>query len=255
MINIVVPIIDKPEEYSNTLQALSLRDDVRIIVGVREELESKLNLPSSVVLKVYRNQSQKEEIINSLKTYLSNGRVVICRRPFTKKEFDNIVASDAQITYFQGKRKSGIKDFFKNLISSIVKFLFGVNFFDGDISLIGFDEDMGEVLANVNSLSYATRVDRWRGVEHKKVESEKEPVEIEGNKSSNIKLTIFSILSFIVPVIVTIIVAIFAPVGFVVGMLLFCCCLLGVVGSLLMLCTLYFNNRVGKRYFEDAQEK
>lgn len=255
MINVVVPIIDKPQEYSSILQALSLREDVRIIVGVREELEDKLSLPSSAVVKVYKNQSKKEEIINSLKAYLSSGRVVICRRPFNKKEFDSIAQSDGQITYFQSKRKSGFKEFFKNLISNIVKFLFGVNFFDGDISLIGFDEDMGEVLGNVNSLSYATRVDRWRGVEHKKVEAEKEPIEIEGNKQSNIKMIIFSILSFVVPVVVTILVAIFTHVSFVIGMLLFCFCLLGVVGSLLTLCTLYFNNRVGKRYFEDAQER
>ncbi len=255
MINLVVPIVDKPDEYSSILQAISLRDDVRIIVGVREELEDKLNLPSSTVLKIYKNQSQKEEIINSLKSYLSEGKVVICRRPFTKKELEKIIESDAQITYFQAKRKSGVKEFFKNVISVVIKFLFGINFFDGDISLIAFDQDMGEVLCNVNSLSYATRVDRWRGVEHQKVEAEKEPIAIEGNKKSNIKIIIFSILSFIIPILVTILVAIFAKVGFVVGMLLFCFCLLGTVASLLMLCTLYFNNRVGKRNFADAQER
>lgn len=254
MINLVIPIIDKKEEYTKSIQEISSRADLNILVGVSEGLVSELNLPNSAVVKVYKKGSKKEEIINSLKAYLTSGKVVIARRPFTKREFESIVSSDAQITYFESKRKNGFREFCKNIVSSMVKLLFGVDFFDGDISLIGFDEDLGEVLANVNSLSYATRVDRWRGVEHEKVEAENPAIEIEDNKKSNAKLISFSVLSTIIPVIVTVIVAVFAKVSFVIGMLLFCFVLLGVCSTLLMLCTLYFNNRVGKRYFDDAKE-
>lgn len=254
MINLVIPVIDKAEEYSKIINEVASKEDVRVIVGVSLSNESKLNLPNSVVLKVFKDGSQKEEIINSLKDYLDLGRVVIARRPFTLKEFENIVKSDAQITYFQGKRQGSVKEFFKKLVSGFVKILFGVNFFDGDISLIGFDQDLGEVLCNVNSLSYATRVDRWRGVEQGKVDAEKEEVRIEQNKKGNANLIIFSILSTLIPVLTTILVSVFTKVGFIVGMLLFCFVLLGVCSSLFMLCTLYFNKKVGRRNFINALE-
>ncbi len=254
MINLVIPVIDKADEYSKIINELSLKEDVRIIVGATLANESKLNLPNSVILKVFKDGSQKEEIINSLKSYLDLGRVVIARRPFTKKEFENIVNSDAQITYFQGKRENGFKEFFKKLVSGFVKVLFGVNFFDGDISLIGFDKDLGEVLNSVNSLSYATRVDRWRGVEQGKVEAENQPIKIEQNKKGNVNLIIFSILATLIPVLTAILVCLFTKVGFIVGMLLFCFVLLGVCSSLFMLCTLYFNKKVGRRNFIDAPE-
>lgn len=253
MINVVIPVIDNPEEYSKSILSISTDKDVSIIVGVTSELEHSMILPPSIKLKVFKNGSKKEEIINALQSLLSNGKVVVCRRPFTRNEFDKLVSSNAQATYFARKPKSSFVEFFRNILSFMIKFLFGVNFFDGDVSMIAFDADMSSVLQNVGNLSYSTRVDRWRGIEQSTVESERPPVKIESDKAANIRLIIFAILSLLVPVAITVIVAIFAPVTFVIGMILFSICVLGFVGMILILCSLYFNKIVGKRYFEQAQ--
>ncbi len=254
MINIVIPVIDKPEEYTKAIASVFIKQDVNILVGVVESIEDKLQLPASVVVKVYKNGSKKEEIINALKDYLQEGKVIVCRRPFTKKEFDLIANSDADITYFEKPIKNKFKDFCKRAMGKLIKTLFGVKFFDGDVSLIGFGEDMSEVLQNVSSLSYSSRVDRWRGVEHKKVLAEKAPVALESSNIKNVSLIIYSVLCLLVPIAVTVLVAIFTKVSFIIGMLLFCINVFGIVGLVLLVCSYVFIKNVGQRYFPNALE-
>ncbi len=254
MINVVIPIIDNAQEYSKSIASIANKEDVSILVGVVESLENNLDLPKTAVVKVFRDGSQKEEIINAMKTYLTEGKVVICRRAFTKKEFDSLIASDAQVVYFEKKHKNKVAALFKKWIGALIKAMFGVKFFDGDISLIAFDESMGEVLANVSSLSYSTRVDRWRGVEQATVIAERPSVKMENNKKGNIKMIVSAILSVIVPVTITILVALLGKVTFLIGMLLFCIDFVGLAGMFLILCMLFFNLQAGQRNFADAEE-
>lgn len=254
MINVVVPIIDNVQQYNKAISSICSSEDVRVIAGVVQELESQIHLPKSAKMIVFKTGSKKEEIINSLRSDIANGKVVICRRPFTKDEFERLVQSNAQVTYFASKKTNFFSSFLKTIVGWIAKFLFGVKFFDGDISLIAFDSDMGEVLQNVNSLSYATRVDRWRGIEHSVVQNDLSPVQIEKDKTGLIKTLIWALLAIIIPVVTTVLVAVFVKnIGFVIGMVLFCIMALGFCGSLLLLCVAYFNSIVGKRYFPDAE--
>ena len=98
----------------------------------------------------------------------------------------------------------------------------GVRLYDGDTSAIYFGEDLATVLAQSNNLSYSSRVDRWRGVEQSSVIVEGEPVKTEVDKKENIKYLLYGLLTLMLGVAVTTVVAIFAKVSVIIGLFLFC---------------------------------
>lgn len=254
MINVVIPIIDNLEEYQKSIDNIALRENLNLILGVSEEFIDKINKPNGAVLRIFRKGSKKEEIINSLKSSIVPGRLLVCRRPFTKKEFDNFVNCNAEISYIEKRPKNSLLAWLKTKLGMFIKLMFGVKYFDGDISLIGFDENLCEVLQNVSSLSYSTRVDRYKGVEQQTFKGELGQVKLDLNKMANIRLLIYAILILVIPIVITVLVAVFTKVTFVIGMILFCIDVLGVAGLVILLCSAYLNLCTGSRYFSDAVE-
>lgn len=253
MINIVIPIVDKLEDYQKSIDAIA-KKEYKIIIGITEELSDKFALPNGAVMRIFANGSKKEEIINSLKRHIGKGKVIIARRPFSAAEIERLATSDAEITYLKSPAKSKFAAWLKNLMGKLIKAMFGVKFFDGDVSLIAFDQSMQEVLSNVNSLSYSSRVDRWRGVTQQQVDADSPPVKLDYSVASRIKLGVAMALCFLLPIITTVLVAVLAKVSFFIGLLLFFLIALGASGGVIIFCSFYLNLLSGNRYFPDGKE-
>ena len=91
MINVILPIIDKIEEYQKMLDYLSKRNDVKVFIGVDEKFKID-KLSGNFVIKYFKTKSAKEEIINSLHTIKKeNGGIMVVRRPLLESEFLGLV--------------------------------------------------------------------------------------------------------------------------------------------------------------------
>lgn len=259
MINVLIPIVEKPEKYIQILSQLSLRRDVMVFVGTTKSnaLKYDFNMPN-IEVKIFEDGSKKEEILNALQPYLMNGKTVICRRPFSIAEFNSLVSSDASIVFGKKKVKKKINEFFTNIMQMSTSSILGVKTFDGDYSILCFDEDMTQVLSQVENFSYATRVDRWKGVRKEAIDAENNEKDIkikyENNKKNILFLTLVAILAVVLGVVVTTCVAIFAKVTIIIGLLLACLDIICLVTAFFCLFSLYFNLRVGQKNFDRAKE-
>ena len=65
MINVIVPLVEKPQEYLSMISENSKNRDCVIYVGVLNKFKDLL-FPKNVIVKYYKDNSGKEEIINSL---------------------------------------------------------------------------------------------------------------------------------------------------------------------------------------------
>ena len=173
MINVIVPITNNGEKYIESLSQLSLRSDVNLVVGITESLHKTINLDfPNVKLKVFDDKSKKEEILNSLQYLLEEGKTLICRRPFSMKEYKEFTQTNASIVFGKEKKENKIKTLFHMFGQEFMQLVLGVKPFGGDFSLICFDEDMTSVLRQAENFSYSTRVDRWKGVTKQAIEVE-----------------------------------------------------------------------------------
>ena len=59
MINVIVPVVDRPQEYLSMLNEISKRGDCVVFVGALKKF-SDTTFPKNVVLKYYKNASYKE---------------------------------------------------------------------------------------------------------------------------------------------------------------------------------------------------
>ena len=113
MINVIVPITNNGEKYIESLSQLSLRSDVNLVVGITESLHKTINLDfPNVKLKVFDDKSKKEEILNSLQYLLEEGKTLICRRPFSMKEYKEFTQTNASIVFGKEKKENKIKTLF-----------------------------------------------------------------------------------------------------------------------------------------------
>ena len=72
--------------------------------------------------------------------------------------------------------------------------LLGVKEYDGNTSVVYLDENISAVVAESGNLSFASRVNRWRGVEQKTIEVENSQIKYKANKNSNIKYSLITVL-------------------------------------------------------------
>lgn len=251
MINVIIPIVENPKAYTEIITQLSLKRGLQIIVGITETLSKEVDFNfSNVVQTIYKDGSRKEEIINSSQKYLVEGELVIARRPFSLKEFNALFSSPASITFVKGKPTNKITTFFKNLCYSLVKLIFGVRLFEGDSSLIRFDEDLTLVLSQAENFSYSTRIDRWKGVAKQAIDVESlTSTKNEVNKKSSIMLLIYSLLSIATGAVVTTCVLLFARLSIIIGLLIVCLDVLCLMTAFFCLVSLAFNNKIGQKNF------
>ncbi|MBE7075801.1 MAG: hypothetical protein E7375_01875 [Clostridiales bacterium] len=168
MINVIVPIIDKVEEYENFIK-INENEKTKFFVGIREDLFEKFNINSkNVVIKKYKNGSKKEEIINALQSCkLRKGKILVARRPLSAEEFVQLEKGKGDITVLQKKRNK-FSAALKKFVSNIIKFIFAFSYFD-DISAICYNTNMFELLSVCQNLSTASRINRYIGVDIEEV--------------------------------------------------------------------------------------
>lgn len=256
MINVIVPITNNGEKYIESLSQLSLRSDVNLVVGITESLHKTINLDfPNVKLKVFDDKSKKEEILNSLQYLLEEGKTLICRRPFSMKEYKEFTQTNASIVFGKEKKENKIKTLFHMFGQEFMQLVLGVKPFGGDFSLICFDEDMTSVLRQAENFSYSTRVDRWKGVTKQAIEVENyEKVKVENNKKNILTLLFLALGAIVLGSLVTTLVAVFAKVTIIIGLLLACLDIICVVTAFFCFFSLYFNSKIGQKHFTYARE-
>ncbi len=169
MINVIVPVVDRPQEYLSMLNEISKRGDCVVFVGALKKF-SDVDFPKNVVLKYYKNASYKEEIINSLHSIPKNfGKTMVVRRPLAKEEFASLAENKADIAYLK-KSKSRFASFWAGIWKKLIKKLFSFYYFE-DISAICFSENTFNLINSLTNLSYVTRIDRFVGLKEEAVSS------------------------------------------------------------------------------------
>lgn len=186
MVNVIFPIIEDTKENKNFFDLLKKQKKVYIVAGVTQSLQKKYKITDGKlgVVKVYENDSKKEEVINSLKKHLKKGSILIIRKPITKEELDKFVESNADITICAEKKRNSFKTFFNNIKKKMIKFLFGFLPYSDKLNAIMFNDNPSEVLQNALNISFFTRVDRWKGYSYASVDVSGESVKLDYKKSS-----------------------------------------------------------------------
>ncbi len=256
MVNVIVPIAKNGAGFVKILDKLSNISSVHVILGVVESeasVVSHLADGENISYHVFENGANREEIINSLQAYIEEGSVMIMRRPIKMEEFNRFISQRKDIVTCE--RKMGrIKAFFFMIWQNILKLFLGVRLYEGDTSVIYFGEEISAVLAQSTNLSYSSRVDRWRGVEHGVVDAGEEFVKTDIDKKANFKYILTASVSVVVAIIVSVIVCLFAKMSIIVGLLIACLDIIALAVAVIMAVMIVFNNMVGSKKFKYASE-
>ena len=195
MINVIVPIIDYFDKYVDMINEIAKKKNVMVYCGVLERYKEHCSFPKNVVVKVYQNSSQKEEIINSLHSIeKESGKILVVRRPLTTEEFKEIVESKEDIAIVKRSR-SKVAVWWRNLWKKIIKSVFSFFFFE-DISVVAFNENLFNLITSLTNLSYITRIDRFVGLEQEDILTLEKPPKKEYDRFSNVCQLISALLFF-----------------------------------------------------------
>lgn len=253
MVNVLIPITDKENDYSRLIAEISFYENINIIVGMTEEINKKIIREENVKYMVYKNGANKEEILNSISKFVLAGKLLILRKPISKKEFNKIIFTNEKILLAKSKPQNKFISFFKKVWHKIVKLLFGVAFYEGDTSVIMFDENLAEVLLQTGNVSYNTRVNRWRGITESSLEIENNSsVKYPVDKKQNIIYSVVIACLLAIVVIVTTLVCLFVNLNFILGLFIVCLDIICIFVSLLLLFMMLFNNKVGQKNIGNA---
>lgn len=255
MINVLIPVVDKPEQFLKSAREICDDINLQLVIGVTKTIANvyDFNIPNAIV-KVYDDGSGREEIINALQPLLLGEAVFIARKPFTREEFYQFINKEAQIVICEDKKMNPVSSLFNNLWRKIVRAIFGVKFFHGDTSLVYFNAGLGNVLTNVSNLSYCTRVDRWKGVTQDTVKSSSPKAKVNCDKGTGLRLLLFAILSLMIGVVATALISVFVKVNVVIGLLVACLDIICLSTSALLMITYLFNLKIGKKDIKKAIE-
>ena len=104
MDNIIIPVVD--ENLLSFAEQTKSRKNELVIMGIVKSLSDKLKSTKkkNIVIKVFEDGSKKEEIINSLRSEIEDGKVVICRKGVKQEELNCFLASTDDITVCEEKR-------------------------------------------------------------------------------------------------------------------------------------------------------
>ncbi len=254
MTNLIIPINKNVESYTQGITKIALNSDAQIYIGITEDLASKLdlNMPN-VDITIFEKGSKKEEILLSMQSLLTHQKTIIARRPISFDEFLELKNSKAQITYCSQGKSNKLKSYLNKLWQSLTRLLFGIKTFGGDTSLIAFDKDVVDILAEAENFSFATRVDRWKGFSQNTIEAKAAPVRFERNKKNTAMLLLCAILPFAIAAILTTCLALFAKLSIITGLLLACLDILCLSTTILSLFVLLLNSKIGQKNFKKAQ--
>lgn len=258
MINVIVPIIDKSKKFDEILKKLSQQEEIKVFIGVVENLYNDLLLKvgesDNISIIKFSNGSRREEIVNALQNHIQGGSIMIMRRPIKIDEFNKFISSKKDVVTCR-RDLDRFKGFIFLLWQKILRFFLGLRLYDGDPSVIYINADISSVTAASGNLSFATRANRWRGIEQDVVTvSGKEKVKSEYDKKDIAVYSIVSALLLIAAVTVTTCVSVFTNVSIIVGILLISLDLVCVAIAFILLVIMLFNLLVGKKMFKSAME-
>ncbi len=250
MINVIIPITTVEKGYQEMIDNLLMFDDVNILVGLCENCKDKIFLDTNAKSLVFQDGTNKEQMINSLSLLVLAGPILILRRPIGKKDLEKILSTNETIVLANGKKRNKIASFFVDLWHKFIKLIFGVGYFEGDTSVIMFDDDFSEVLLQVGNISYNSRVNRFKGVSEKTVDiaqGKKEAYPIDKKQAvvySSISVGLIAV-ALAVTLLVTLLVS---NISFIIGLLIACVDVICVFMAGVFLMMLFFNRKVGKRH-------
>lgn len=231
MINVLIPIVDKKDEYQKFVSECSSKG-IKFYVGAREKLAFETKDKNTKIF-VFSNNAQKEEIINSLHAEkMEEGKILVIRRPISKEEFEKLVSSTADITALKKKRNK-FSAFFKRIAGWIVRKIFAFNFFE-DISAVCFGQNLFDLLKSCSNLSTATRVNRFVGVSIEEIETNNVAAESSYNKPKTAFKFLAGLLFFLGSVTGVVLISIFCSPGIV--HILFMILWLVIALAVLMIC-------------------
>ena len=252
MENIIIPVIS--EEMISFANDTLKRKGSRVVIGVTKSLVAQIKTPTSYdgCIKQFEDGTTKEEIINSLNSELDDGKVLICRKAITEGEISSFFASNSDITVCAEKRNK-FKNFLFKMWQYFVRVLFGFEFFDGDISVVCFKENLFPVISNLSNLSYASRVNKWKYVTVSQVETSEPAVEKEYSKTRSVATVCMWVFLLMAVIVTTIIFFMYFTPKFLTCLLFACSILLAIVGLLISIAVHTLNVRTGRRNFKKGK--
>lgn len=254
MINLIIPVVKDFEKWAELIKTYKF-PQANIIVGVTERGKDFFKFKKTgLKLVCFQNGSLKEEIINSLQEYLQDGKTMVIRKMISQEEVLKFFNAKEDIAICAKKKRNKFSDFFYKLWAKIVKSLFDFTFFDGDVSVVAFSENLSSVIRNIPNLSYASRINRWKGVTIGAVETDSKPVKKEYSKVRNNFMLLGWILMFLGVITGTTVYFIFRPATFLAGFLWACGILIMCLVLIITIVIYIMNIKAGKRYFDKAKE-
>ena len=257
MTNLIFPITSDTPENKKFFDETKKRTDVKFLVGVTEDICDKYKKSSTyknMTVVVFEKGSKKEEIINSLNEYVSKGKILIVRGPILQKEIDKFVASKTDITLCSKKRSNGFVQFFKDLGEKIIKTLFGFTPYEGDVRAVCFGENPSAILRKGFNISYATRVDRWKGYSYSTIDVVEKNIKAEYNVLKVAIMLSVWILLFLGGVAGTVVYFMFLPPTFLSVFVAICGLFLLTTALLIASAMALLKLNAGERYYEKAKE-
>lgn len=184
MINIFIPIVENVEGFCEFVSKHK-ESDKHIYVGVRKSLKDKFVFDNeNVEVHVFDDKANKEEILNGLqKCQRVKGKLLVTRRPISDEEYRLLTTSESEITTLRAHHNKFVR-WFKNLARKAIKKFFAFSFFE-DISAICYGEFLHEFISACPSLSMATRINKYVGIDIQEIETETPPVKKDYNKVKN----------------------------------------------------------------------
>lgn len=252
MNNIIIPVTS--EDMLEFVESLKKKNDLYVLVGVTKSLEDKIKKTRSknFCLSVFEDGAKKEEIINSLKDKTVEGKIVICRKEISLKELDLFLSSTKDIAVCKENR-SKFKNFCFGIWQKVMKFLFGFEFFDGDVSVISFNENLYPVIKNIENLSYVSRINKWKNSKIDLIETNEQPCKMEYDKTM-VNLKFYGFLALFLAVIASCVVYfIFIKATFLSALLFAVAIFIALIFAFIETAIFYMNLRVGQRLFKRAK--
>ena len=255
--NIVIAINDKNKDKFKSLLQEFEGENIKIFVGVEGKnafLFEEFKESANIFPTVFEDNSKTEEIINALQKYVGIGSTLVLRKPISIAEIKLFISCNRDVATCKVER-SKIKNFFFGLWQVLLKFFLGIKEYEGDTSAVYINEDISAVVSESGNLSFATRANRWRGIEQTTIEVKSEPVKKDVDKKSITKMSIMAISSLLLAIIVTTVLCLTVNIGVIVGLLIVCLDVVCLAISVMTTIIAVFNSRVGKKNIKEAVEK
>ena len=249
MTNIIFPIIEDTKENKDFFDLLKKQKGLYILAGVTKSLQKKYKITDAKlgIVKVYEDGSNKEEMINALKGSLKKGSILIIRKPITKSELEQFLASKEDITICAEKKRNGFKTFFNNIKKKMIQFLFGFLPYSDKMNAIMFRENPSDVLRQAYNISFFTRVDRWKGYSYAKVDVSSDGVKADYKASSIWMMLCIWIGLFLLAIAGTVVYFCFLPPSFLSVFLVIAVLIILTVAVFIAITMLLLKRYVGDR--------